>query len=375
VSRIGLLLFFAGSTGSAASWSLPALIAFRCLQGVGAAMLLAGAVALLSALTGSAVRGVALWTAAGTFGAALGPALGGVLTEVFNWRAIFVFQAPVALIALVAAFESHLHPRGEGDRRGSNTANVALGFLFGALVGALFLGVLLVITVWGLSPLTGALVVSALPTGAVAARWLERRLVPRLSAAAGACFLAAGLFALALLPSISNVLVASALAFCGFGLGLAVPVLSHAAVPPGTGVVRDGTLTIGARHAGLVVALALVAPLLSHDLERGGQNALLAGTRVILDGNAPLRQKVPIALDLRRALEQAPNGVVPDLREPFDSRGAQHDENLRHVRDSLINALQGALTRSFRLAFVLSGLFALVALLPILAVRRPAAAQ
>ena len=65
VSRVGLLLFFAGSTGSAASWSLPALIAFRCLQGVGAAMLLAGAVALLSALTGSAARGVALWTAAG----------------------------------------------------------------------------------------------------------------------------------------------------------------------------------------------------------------------------------------------------------------------------------------------------------------------
>ena len=179
VSRIGLLLFFAGSTGSAASWSLPALIAFRCLQGVGAAMLLAGAVALLSALTGSTARGVALWTAAGTFGAALGPALGGVLTELFNWRAIFVFQAPVALIALVAAFESHLHPRGEGDRRGSNSANLALGFLFGALVGALFLGVLLVITVWGLSPITGALVVSALPAGALAARLLERELSPQ----------------------------------------------------------------------------------------------------------------------------------------------------------------------------------------------------
>ena len=287
-----------------------------------------------------------------------------MLTELFNWRAIFVFQAPVALIALVAAFESHLHPRGEGDRRGSNAANVALGFLFGALVGALFLGVLLVITVWGLSPITGALVVSALPTGAVAARWLERRLAPRLSAAAGACFLAAGLFALALLPSISNVLVASALAFCGFGLGLAVPVLSHAAVPPGTGVVRRRHPhdRRPPRRPSRRARARRAAPLPRPRARR--QNALLAGTRVILDGNAPLRQKVPIALDLRRALEQAPKGVVPDLREPFDSRGAQHDENLRHVRDSLINALQGALTRSFRLAFVLSALFALVALLP-----------
>ena len=76
-------------------------------------MLLAGALALLSALTGSAARGVAIWTAAGTFGAAAGPALGGVLTQLFDWRAIFVFQAPVALVALVAAFESHLHPRAE----------------------------------------------------------------------------------------------------------------------------------------------------------------------------------------------------------------------------------------------------------------------
>src|SRR5580765_7178870 len=76
VSRLGLGLFAAGSIGCAASTSLTALIGFRCLQGVGAAMLLAGALALLAALTGSAARGVAIWTAAGTFGAATGPALG-----------------------------------------------------------------------------------------------------------------------------------------------------------------------------------------------------------------------------------------------------------------------------------------------------------
>ena len=85
---------------------------------------------------------------------------------------------------------------------------------------------------------------------------------------------------------------------------------------------RRGTITIGARHAGLVLALALVAPLLSHDLTHAGHESLLGGTRVILDGNAPLRQKVPIALDLRTAIESAPNGVVPDLAEPFDRRGA-----------------------------------------------------
>jgi MFS family permease len=368
LTRTGLVLFFAGS---AASWSLAALIAFRCVQGIGAALLLAGALALLGALTGSAARGVAVWTAAGTFGAALGPALGGVLTQAFDWRAIFVFQAPVALLALVAAFESHLHPHAEDGPRASALANLALALLFGALVGALFLGVLLVITVWGLSPIAGAAVVSALPLGTLAARALARELSPRLNGCAGAVLLAAGLGALALLPRTSDALIALALAICGIGLGLAVPVLSHAAVPAGRGLVRAGATTIGARHAGLVAALALVAPLLSHQLERGGQNALLGGTKAILDGNIPLRQKVPIALALRDDLEGAPKGVVPDLSQPFDSRGAAHDENLRQVRDDLIGALEGALTRSFRLAFALSALFALVALLPVAARRAP----
>jgi predicted MFS family arabinose efflux permease len=369
VSRAGLALFFVGSVGSAASWSLPVLIGFRCMQGVGAAMLLAGALALLGALTGSIARGIAVWTAAGTFGAATGPALGGVLTELFDWRAIFVFQAPVALVALVAAFESHLHPHAEGEQRSSLAANLGLGLLFGALVGALFLAVLLVITVWGLSPIAGAAVVSALPLAAFASRRLERELSPRLAAGSGAGLLAAGLVALAFLPSTSKAIVAIALALCGVGLGLAVPVLTHRALSPGAGAVRSATVTIGARHAGLVVALALIAPLLSHDLEQGSQRALLAGTRAILDGNAPLRQKVPIALDLRSALENAPKGVVPDLAEPFDKRGAAHDSNLRQVRDSLIGALEDVMTRSFRRAFGLSALFALLALVPILALR------
>ena len=155
LTRLGLMLFCAASVGCAASWSLAALIVFRCLQGAGAALLLAGTLALLSALAGSRARGLAVWTAAGTFGAAAGPVLGGLLTQLFDWRAIFVFQAPVALAALLAAFESHAHPEaGRGQAR-RLAANLGLACLFGALVGALFLAVLLVITGWGLSPLAG----------------------------------------------------------------------------------------------------------------------------------------------------------------------------------------------------------------------------
>jgi predicted MFS family arabinose efflux permease len=370
LTRVGLAVFCVGSVAAAASWTLPVLIVARCVQGLGAALLLAGSLALLSALTGSAERGLALWTAAGTLGAAVGPALGGVLTQLADWRAIFAFQAPVALLALVAAFESHLHPRAEGDERGGLAANLALALVFGALVGALFLAVLLLVTVWGLAPAEGALVVTALPLAALASSRLAARLAPRLAAGSGAGFLAAGLVALAVLPSASPALVAAALALCGAGLGLAVPVLTQTAVRPDEGVVRRGTVTIGARHAGLVVALALVAPLLSHDLTHAGHESLLGGTRVILDGNAPLRQKVPIALDLRTAIQSAPKGVVPDLAEPFDRRGAAQDSNLRHLRDDLVGEIRGALTRGFRNAFLLSAIFAVAALIPILLARR-----
>jgi len=372
LTRAGLVLFFAGSVGCAAAWSLEALIAFRCVQGLGGAALLAGALALLGRLVGSPARGAALWTAAGTLGAACGPALGGVLTQLFDWRSIFAVQAPVALVALVAALEAHVPagPPREGPWHGLFTPNLALAFVFGALVGALFLAVLLVITVWGLSPIVGALVVSALPAATLAVRPLLRELSPRAAAAAGAALLAAGLVALALLPAVSNVIVAVALGFCGVGLGLAVPVLTRAAVTPEAGLVHSGTVTVGARHAGLVLALALIAPLLTHELEQGGERAMLGGTKVLLDGNVPLTKKVPVALDLRDALEEAPKGEVPDLAEPFDSRGAGSDTKLRRLRDDLIGTLEGVITRSFRSSFALSALFAAFALLPILLSRR-----
>jgi predicted MFS family arabinose efflux permease len=372
LSRAGLLLFCAASLACTFAWSLEALVVARCVQGAGAAMLLAGTLALLSALAGSRERGLALWAAAGTFGAAVGPALGGVLTQLLDWRAIFAFQAPVALAALVAAFESHLHPRAGRGKARRLAANVALACLFGALVGALFLAVLLVIAGWGLSPIEGAVVVSALPVAALAARPLAAGLTLRRAATGGALLLAAGLVALALLPSASRVIAALALGFCGVGLGLAVPGLTGRAVQPDDGLVHDGTVTIGARHAGLVVALVLVAPLLAGSLEDGRRNATLGATKVALESDAPIRQKVPIALELRDFLETTAKGRVPDLEAPFDRRGAAEDDRLRRTRDALVESIAEALTRGFRSSFLLSALLALLALVPILLLgRRP----
>ena len=161
---------------------------------------------------------------------------------------------------------------------------------------------------------------------------MARRLDPRTAALGGAALLAGGLVALALLPRISNVLVALALAFCGAGLGLAVPALTGVALDPEGRATRSCLMTVGARHAGLVLALALVAPLLSETLASSDDKALLAGAQVVLEGDADLRLKVPIALDLRDALDEAKQGEIPDLARPFDERGA--DERLGAARDA-----------------------------------------
>jgi len=368
VTRVGMALFTAGSIGCAASWELSALIGFRCVQGLGGALLLAGALPILGGLLGGSRRGAQVWAATGTFGAAVGPALGGVLTQLADWRAIFIFQAPIAAVAFFATFDSRVHelPVEQPVRRrpGAAIANAGLALVFGGLVGALFLSVLLVITVWERRPIAGALIVSAIPAAAFVVRPLASRLGRREAVSAGALLLALGLVGLALLPTISNTIMAIALAFCGAGLGLAVPVLTADSMDPDRAPLRSGTVTVGWRHLGLVASVALIAPLLTHDLDANKQPATQAGVRVILDGNINLTDKVPISLQMRDLFESAQRGEIPNLAKPFDDRGAQHDANLRRVRDQLLDTLRGVVTTSFRWSFLLSALFALLVLVP-----------
>jgi hypothetical protein len=241
---------------------------------------------------------------------------------------------------------------------GALRANACLGLLFGALVGALFLAVLLVISVWNYSPIGGALIVSALRAAALAVRPLGARLSG--AVAAGAALLALGLIGLALLPSASVWLLVWALALCGAGLGLALPALSNAALP-------SGTLTVGARHVGLVVALALIAPLLASRVPAAGDRALLKGTAVLLDAPVGLDKKVPVALDMRDAFARARAGETPDLAQPFDANGAKHDSSLAAARDRLVGTIEATITRASRPAFFVCAGFAALALLLVLA--------
>jgi hypothetical protein len=342
-------------------------------------LLLAASLPVLAALTGSTLRGATSWTLAGTFGAALGPALGGVLTQAFGWRAIFVVQAPIALLALVALAAVRAAPALEEGWKPSLARSVppnsCIGLLFGALVGVLFLSVLLIVTVWGYSPIGGAAVVSVLPAATLAARPLERRLPPITAVYGGAALLTFGLIELAFLPYASVGFTIGALVTCGLGLGLAIPVLSHAALDLGAGLARSGTLTVGVRHVGLVLALAFVAPLLARDVTPAGHTAELRATAVLLDAPVGISTKIPVALDARAEFARAQAGEIPDLARPFDAHGAKHDPTLAHVRDTLVGAIKDTITRAFRSSFLLCAAFGVAALAVALLFRRRGVAE
>ena len=363
----GLGVFLAASVACALAWSLAFLIGARSIQGVGAALLLAGSLPVLADLSGSAAGGVRVWVLSGTFGLAVGPALGGLLTQAFDWRAIFAVQAPVAGLGLLSVARSRPpavvveHERVSTAR--TLPANACLGLVFGALVGALFLAVLLVISVWTYSPLGGAVIVSALPAAALAVRPLERRLSRLVAVCGGAALLAGGLIGLALLPGANVGLAVWALALCGAGIGLAVPVLSDATLPRNAELPRAGALTVGVRHVGLVAALALIAPLLASKVPAAGDRALLRGTAVLLDSPVGLDKKVPVALDLRRAFARAQAGETPDLAEPFNAHGARRDSALAATRDELLGAIEATITRATRSAFFVCAAFGALALL------------
>ena len=359
----GLGLFLVASVVCAVSGTLETLVAGRVAQGLGAAFLLGASLPLLVVLSGDRSRAVALWVGAGTLGTAVGPALGGVLTEAFDWRAIFAVQAPLAAAAIAAALQPavrSLPPPTEKGRAPLGSA-AALVFTYAALVGALFLAVLLIVTVWDYGPLAGAGIVSALPVAALCARPLSARLSGPADVVGGSALLAAGLAALALLPASDPAYAVPALALAGVGLGLALPPLTRASLARQGDLSRSSATSVGVRHVGLVVGLLAVAPLLASELDDAEETATLNATAVILDAQLPLTTKIPITLDLYREFQRVPEGEIPDLSRPFEENGAAGDPEVAAARDSLLESVQAVLTRAFRSSFVLSALFAVLA--------------
>jgi len=369
----GLLLFAMASLGCAAASSLPMLLTTRAVQALGAAALLEGSLEVLAIGAGGATFARRWWMAAGTFGVMLGPALGGLVTELADWRAVFVVQAPVALLAVPGAWRARgrdRHPPslilGRASRRPprAGLADAAFVFIFAALVGALFLGVILLVVVWGLPPVVGAAIVTSLPIGAFLGTAGARRVGATSSVLAGCMLLAAGLLTLALLPAVSTAWVFGGLLFAGAGFGALSARLGPLAVPASGDLGVAAARSSAARHLGLVLGLLVVAPLLSTGVQQAARRAELNGTATVLDSRTSGVQKVRVAWDMRSMIAQANDGAVPDLDAVFARYGNSRD--VRHLQHDLAYTIKGSVTRGFRSAFAAGAALALLAAVPAL---------
>ncbi|MEV0151982.1 MULTISPECIES: MDR family MFS transporter [unclassified Nonomuraea] len=110
---IAILVFLAGSAACSLAQTMPQLIAFRLIQGVGSGGLFISVLAIIGEMfsprEGARYYG---WFSL-TFGAAslAGPTLGGLLTDLAGWRWIFLINLPIgALVIFIVAIRLHLPP-------------------------------------------------------------------------------------------------------------------------------------------------------------------------------------------------------------------------------------------------------------------------
>ena len=487
----GFALFAIGSLGCGVAGSLPLLLFFRALSAVGGAAALISAFALLDA--GESRSGRRLWLGAALIGTAAGPAIGGALTEVFDWRAIFLIQVPLAAAAALACLRpaktamapraepateptsapgaanapaSTPGPRGEpqsgglwsrGEKpaprrswdapapfraRGATPAHAAatprpaapgrdaapassgrdaaptapgrvaasaspdgdavpafarprrrvvretparerattvtasaaasplwLGALActaAAFTAVLFLLVLELVAGFAMSPLRAAFGVTVLPLAALAGAAIPGEARPK--ALAGSVLIAGGAAALAFLPgaTIAWTIVPQLLA--GGGMGLALPAFSTERTT------AEAARNLVARHVGIVVVLAILAPVATAKLSTATDRAVLQGTSLVLDAQIDPLQKLRLAPQLlgdvdvenpRKGLTTA----VDKHRAEFADDAAVYDRLAGRLDDVVVVAVQDA----FRAAYLIAAALAvLAAALLVSAYRKPA---
>lgn len=400
----GLLVFAVASIGCALAPNLWLMLVFRAVQAAGAAAALLTAYTVLEADESHAGR--RWWLGAALIGTAAGPALGGVLTELFDWRAIFAVQVPLALAAAwacrperaaaapPAAASPAAAPAAPAPAAAASPAPApgaaappgasawpaatdepaqlaplaALAFTAAAFTAVLFLLVIELVAGFAISPLRAALGVSVLPLAALAAAALPGP--PEARALGGALLLAGGAVALAFLPApgIAWTIVPQILA--GAGMGLALPALSPERD------LTEAARTLVARHVGIVLVLAILAPVATARLNTATDEAILKGASLVLDAQIDPLDKLRLAPALlddvdTDAPRQSLTDAVAAQRVNFTDAAAVYDRLGQRLDDVVVAAVLDA----FRVAYLIAAALALLAALVLVrAARRPAIA-
>lgn len=134
---IGVAVFTASSLLIAVAPVLPVLLGARAVQGLAAALLVPASLGLVLAEIPAERRraAIGMWSAAGALAAAAGPALGGVMVEALDWRALFCLNLPVGVWVLITGRKLLT-----GESRTGEGPDLAGGLLLALCVGSAVYG-------------------------------------------------------------------------------------------------------------------------------------------------------------------------------------------------------------------------------------------
>ncbi len=127
VFLIGVILFATSSATAGLAPDTTALVISRVIQGAGAAMMMPATLSIITNAFAAHERGKAIgtWAGVSALALAIGPVLGGFLTEQVSWRAIFYLNVPVAVVAVIATVFAVRESRDETVGREVDYAGVA----------------------------------------------------------------------------------------------------------------------------------------------------------------------------------------------------------------------------------------------------------
>src|SRR6184192_2667008 len=146
VFLIGIALFALASAACGLAGSIHQLIAARAFQGLGAALLVPGSLAIISSSFSEDQRGRAIgtWSGFSAITTAIGPVIGGWLIEHVSWRAVFFINIPIALLVIFISLgsvpESSDKESAGLDWRGAIVGTLGLGALVYGLIESSRLG-------------------------------------------------------------------------------------------------------------------------------------------------------------------------------------------------------------------------------------------
>jgi hypothetical protein len=157
----------------------------------------------------------------------------------------------------------------------------------------------------------------------------------------------------------------------GIGLSLVLSALTETALGGRAPQAIHGGWTISARHAGVVIGLLALTPIFTADIAEQREDAIEAGTAVILDARVNPLLKIDLAQRISDRLE-GEKGKVPTIGpafEPLPEDGGERAEVVG-LREELQDQLDRGATHAFSPSFLLGALLALLALIPIALARR-----